>query len=487
MQFRSRLVPNCEEENLLTYHNVCSPHPSLLLNLLRLNTRIIAILGVLASVVGAALIADWQSIGNDPCTTFSPFHYLEPADPLNFTLTPQQANDSIEQQLLMSRLPTVNASFQHQMKRHVNLEYATHFTTDGKRSCQSVDFHASSIKSQIESMFGPSTSKDVLSRFRPVSQDSDTRVRDGIVSLSSLSCVHDATPGKTCPRCSDWSSMGCIFFQVTSGDLCFQMEARGNDTSVSNPDIVSLCKGTHYPIDVCISARNSVSVPMSEFVQFKQAAQLLTRAVIIHNVLRTNATRGKGNAAGEVNSEGQGGNVTATNPGGRGNETGWENNATAIRGEGGSSARGENVTVVNPGDMTGSGEEENMTAINTTATNPGDMNGSGEEENATTINPGLGQDSTTDGTHLDLSAQPEYGCEMLAPPQYKCYWNQHSRVTGEVCFECPPICRSEYKSLDFVQYCIGVAIFVLTIPISRVVLMVLISNSLSKEHQVSVC
>ena len=363
----------------------------------------------------------------------------------------------------MSRLLTVHASLQHQVKRHDNLEYATPFTAVDKRPCRNVDFHASIIKSQIESMFGPLTSKRVFSGVGL--RDLDTQVHNDIVSLPSLSCVHGATSGKTCPRCRDWNSVGCLFFKVTSdSDLCFQMEARGRVSNLSNPGIVSLCKGTDYPIHVCISAWNSL--PTSEFVQFKQAAELLTKAVVIHSVQRVNRTGEEGNAVGETNNVGQGENLTATSPGGRGSKTGRANNATVISpGDRGSSARGENITVVSPGDMNGSGQEENMTAID----------------------PGLGQDNTPGSPHLDLSAQPEYGCEALAPPQYKCYWNQHSRVTGEVCFECPPICRSEYKSLDFIQYCIGVAIFVLTIPISRVVLMVLISNSLSKEDQVREC
>ena len=37
-------------------------------------------LGVTAFVVGAALIADWQAIGYDPCTQFSLFHHPELAN-----------------------------------------------------------------------------------------------------------------------------------------------------------------------------------------------------------------------------------------------------------------------------------------------------------------------------------------------------------------------------------------------------------------------
>jgi len=37
-------------------------------------------LGITASIVGAALIADWQAIGHDPCTQFSLFHHPELAN-----------------------------------------------------------------------------------------------------------------------------------------------------------------------------------------------------------------------------------------------------------------------------------------------------------------------------------------------------------------------------------------------------------------------
>jgi len=37
-------------------------------------------LGVMILIVGAALIADWQAIGYDPCTHFSLFHHPELAN-----------------------------------------------------------------------------------------------------------------------------------------------------------------------------------------------------------------------------------------------------------------------------------------------------------------------------------------------------------------------------------------------------------------------
>ena len=66
-----------------------------------------------------------------------------------------------------------------------------------------------------------------------------------------------------------------------------------------------------------------------------------------------------------------------------------------------------------------------------------------------------------------------------------CHWNQFSSITKTDCFSCPPICHSVKQSLNFVQFSLGVTIFVLAIPISRVALMVLISNNLNKNEQVS--
>ena len=41
---------------------------------LKLNSRIITILGILSTIVGLMLMADWQSIPHDPCTDFSLYH-----------------------------------------------------------------------------------------------------------------------------------------------------------------------------------------------------------------------------------------------------------------------------------------------------------------------------------------------------------------------------------------------------------------------------
>ena len=88
--------------------------------------------------------------------------------------------------------------------------------------------------------------------------------------------------------------------------------------------------------------------------------------------------------------------------------------------------------------------------------------------------------------HPEFKIKPELldASDLCLSSPDNCYWNQFSPITKVDCFACPPICRSVKQSLNFIQFAIGVTIFVLVIPISRVVLMVLISDNLSPENQV---
>ena len=79
---------------------------------------------------------------------------------------------------------------------------------------------------------------------------------------------------------------------------------------------------------------------------------------------------------------------------------------------------------------------------------------------------------------------PRERCEAMAQSKDECYWNQASKITHQECDHCPQICRSELKSLNFVQFCIGVFFFVVAIPPTRIVLMVIISNNINRGMQV---
>ncbi len=62
------------------YVTTCIPFNQLItcrlfLQQIKLSSRIVAIIGLIMSIASCALLADWQSIGNDKCTTFSGYHH----------------------------------------------------------------------------------------------------------------------------------------------------------------------------------------------------------------------------------------------------------------------------------------------------------------------------------------------------------------------------------------------------------------------------
>ena len=55
---------------------------------IKLNSRIITIVGIIFAVTGLTLMADWQSIPYDPCTEFSLYHHPELASGASNTSLP---------------------------------------------------------------------------------------------------------------------------------------------------------------------------------------------------------------------------------------------------------------------------------------------------------------------------------------------------------------------------------------------------------------
>ena len=55
---------------------------------LKMNSRIIAIFGILCCMIGLTLMADWQSIPHDPCTDFSLYYHPEVENYLSGSLEP---------------------------------------------------------------------------------------------------------------------------------------------------------------------------------------------------------------------------------------------------------------------------------------------------------------------------------------------------------------------------------------------------------------
>ena len=61
---------------------------SLFMQAIKLNSRVITILGISSSVIGLILMADWQSIPYDSCTEFSLYHHPELASHVSNTSFP---------------------------------------------------------------------------------------------------------------------------------------------------------------------------------------------------------------------------------------------------------------------------------------------------------------------------------------------------------------------------------------------------------------
>ena len=92
--------------------------------------------------------------------------------------------------------------------------------------------------------------------------------------------------------------------------------------------------------------------------------------------------------------------------------------------------------------------------------------------------------------HPDLAVEGNYSLQLMysttCENKRSCYWNQHSIITGQDCWGCPPICRSVHRSLNFIQFCLGLAVFTLAIPITRVSVLLTMSDYASKGAQVSI-
>lgn len=116
---------------------------SLILQHVRLDNRIIAILGILMTIVASALIADWQTIPYDPCTELSPFHHPERE---NHTTLMQRSVLSVPQADVNCRKVDMNrttASVLDSITINVQIQiqvnsFETHLTNTVTSHCQRV-------------------------------------------------------------------------------------------------------------------------------------------------------------------------------------------------------------------------------------------------------------------------------------------------------------------------------------------------------------
>ena len=77
-------------------------------------------------------------------------------------------------------------------------------------------------------------------------------------------------------------------------------------------------------------------------------------------------------------------------------------------------------------------------------------------------------------------------CEQFSSvPGYNCFWNPISRVTGQYCGRCREVCLSSTYSINFAQFCTGIALFVFGGASMRVTTTVIASDNLGQAKQVS--
>ena len=97
---------------------------------------------------------------------------------------------------------------------------------------------------------------------------------------------------------------------------------------------------------------------------------------------------------------------------------------------------------------------------------------------------------TTNNSHHYSTLEEVYvkesrACEDLSTSGSECFWNPKSRITGEYCAECFRVCRSVDKSLNFVQFSIGLTMLGMSLSPFQLNLVVMLSDVVPLKHQVT--
>ena len=88
--------------------------------------------------------------------------------------------------------------------------------------------------------------------------------------------------------------------------------------------------------------------------------------------------------------------------------------------------------------------------------------------------------NSTNATHAWIE-----DCEALSTDTHQCFWNPQSRVTGDYCNTCLPVCLSLQTSLNFYQFSIGVLLMAVAATLQFIFNLALVSDITQKRHQVA--
>ena len=75
-------------------------------------------------------------------------------------------------------------------------------------------------------------------------------------------------------------------------------------------------------------------------------------------------------------------------------------------------------------------------------------------------------------------------CEEARIRSHHCHWIPHSFISKHPCVDCPPICRSKDRSLNFVQFYLGALLFAFSLLLTGPAIVAIISSQIRQELQV---
>ena len=87
----------------------------------------------------------------------------------------------------------------------------------------------------------------------------------------------------------------------------------------------------------------------------------------------------------------------------------------------------------------------------------------------------------TDYNTTELS----YYCEQFSNDTNNCFWNPISRINGDYCDRCRPVCLSDNHSLNFIQLLIGIIFISSSMAPGRLLVTTIASDAADSNAQVS--
>ena len=314
---------------------------------------------MLASIVGSALIADWQAIGNDPCREYSGSHPI---------------------------LIDTNVS----ISNYAKLNNSDDYFKSPLPSCTLLELTEQGLSSNSKMKFF-----DIVRTERNNAVFESRESPLGVIT-DRMSCRYSKKPILDCMMCNTTSDSSCMSFKITSSNYCIEFMLTSNSINSSTMSHSTMqCELPEVLASLCVDVVDVNSFTESEVINFKGSVIYVVEVLLRHNF-----------SYDELH------------------------------------------------------ERTNITSY----------------------------DLDSEEYDYDSAAMDSLRLQSKICTSHEgCRWNQLSSITNTVCFSCPPICRSVERSLNFVQFSLGVTVFVMAIPISRVILMILISDNLNRNKQVYNC